>query len=87
MSYEGFTDDQKTVDAVIRNIETIGEAAKHIPDSIWDEYPDIPWREMAGMRDKVIHGYFDVVYTIVWETAVHDLPSIKPEIREILDKE
>lgn len=86
MSYEDFIDDQKTVDAVIRNIEIIGEATKHIPDTVRNKYL-LPWRQMAGMRDKIIHGYFDVVYSIVWETAIHDLPLVKPKIREILDKE
>lgn len=87
LSYEEFAGDQKTVDAVLRNIEIVGEATKHIPDHMRNEYPDVPWRKMAGMRDKVIHGYFNVIYTIVWETATHDLPSVKSKIREILDKE
>ncbi|MGD2248276.1 MAG: DUF86 domain-containing protein [Candidatus Methanofastidiosia archaeon] len=86
MSYEDFLDDQKTVDAVIRNIEIIGEATKHVPDAIRKKY-SLPWRQMAGMRDKVIHGYFDVIYSIVWETAVNDLPEVKPQIKEILEKE
>ena len=87
MSYEDFISDQKTVDAVIRNIEIIGEATKHVPGTVRDTYSELPWSQMAGMRDKVIHGYFDVIYSIVWETAIHDLPLVKPRIREILDKE
>ena len=87
LSYEEFAHDQKTVDAVLRNIEIVGEATKHIPDDIRNKYPDVPWRKMAGMRDKVMHSYFDVIYTIVWETATHDLPSVKSGIREVLDKE
>ncbi len=68
MSYEDFVDSQKTVDAVMRNIEIIGEAANHVPAIVRKKYPDLPWSQMAGMRDKVIHGYFDVIYNIVWET-------------------
>ncbi len=87
MSYEDFVNSQKTVDAVIRNIEIIGEATKHVPNTVRKKYPDLPWTQMAGMRDKVIHGYFDVMYSTVWETVVHDLPLVKPKIREILDRE
>jgi uncharacterized protein with HEPN domain len=86
MSYEDFVNDQKTADAVIRNIEIIGEAAKYVPDTIKNKY-QLPWHQMAGMRDKIIHDYFDVVYSIVWETVIHDLPLVKPQIREILDLE
>ncbi len=86
MTYEDFMDDQKTVDAVARNIEIIGEATKNVPEDIRETYPDLPWREMAGMRDKMIHGYFEIMHGILWETIKHDLPLIKPKIREMLDK-
>jgi uncharacterized protein with HEPN domain len=55
MTYEQFVRDKKTINAVLRSIEVIGEAAKNVPESIRAQYPDIPWKEMAGMRDKVIH--------------------------------
>ncbi len=86
MTYEDFMDDQKTVDAVARNIEIIGEATKNVPEDIRETYPDLPWREMAGMRDKMIHGYFEILHGILWETIKHDLSLIKPGIREMLDK-
>ena len=60
MSYEEFVKDTKTVYAVIRAIEIIGEAVKNIPEDVRNKYPEIPWRAMAGMRDKVIHAYFGV---------------------------
>ncbi|TET89646.1 MAG: DUF86 domain-containing protein [Methanomassiliicoccales archaeon] len=86
MTYEDFAGDQKTVDAVVRNIEIIGEATKNIPEEIRSMHPDLPWREMAGMRDKMIHGYFEIVHGILWETIKHDLSLIKPGIKGILDK-
>ena len=85
LDYSDFSNDQKTVDAVIRNLEIIGEATKNIPEEIRDKYPNLPWKEMSGMRDKLIHGYFDVIYSIIWETIQNDLPLIKSEIMKILD--
>ena len=86
LDYSDFSNDQKTVDAVIRNLEIIGEATKNIPEEIRHQYPNLPWREMSRMRDKLIHGYFDVIYSIIWETIQNDLPLIKSEIMKILDK-
>ena len=60
MSYDEFIHDEKTIDAVIRNLEIIGEAAKNIPEDAKNKYPEIPWKEIAGMRDKLIHAYFGV---------------------------
>lgn len=67
MTYEQFAVDKKTLNAVLRSIEVIGEAVKHVPEEIRQRYPDIPWKEMAGMRDKVIHFYFGVDTRIVME--------------------
>ena len=83
-SYEGFAQDTKTVYAVIRALEIIGEAVKNIPDEIRREYPDIPWRSMAGMRDKVIHEYFGVRLERVWETVKRDIPRLKPQFERML---
>lgn len=58
LTYEAFVKDKKTVDAVVRNFEIIGEASKNIPEKVRMEYPSVPWRDMAGMRDRLIHGYF-----------------------------
>jgi len=83
MSFEQFRADDKTTSAVIRKFEIIGEAAKHIPEKILKQYPDIPWKEMAGMRDKLIHFYFGVDYRLVWVTIKERLPQVKPEIQKI----
>jgi len=84
MSYDEFIKDGKTRDAVIRNLEIVGEAVKNIPDDIKENYPDIPWKAIAGMRDKLIHSYFGVSISIVWETIKNDLPSLKRQIECML---
>ena len=81
LNYNEFTSDQKTVDAVLRNFEVIGEAAKHIPDEIYREYSEVPWSEMAGMRDKLIHGYASVELRIVWMTVQEEIPRLLPQIK------
>jgi len=84
MNFEEFSKDDKTVFAVVRGLEIIGEATKQIPSSVRDTHPEIPWREMAGMRDKLTHGYFGVNLTVVWKTATEDLPTLEPVIRRLL---
>jgi uncharacterized protein with HEPN domain len=85
MGFEEFIRDRKTNFAVVRSLEIMGEAAKNIPDSVREKYPDIPWKDMAGMRDKMIHHYFGVDYNVVWKTISEDIPLIKPIIQEILN--
>jgi uncharacterized protein with HEPN domain len=70
--------------AVIRAIEIIGEAVKNIPDDVRKTYPEIPWRGMAGMRNKVIHEYFRVDLKVVWETIQERIPEVKPLFEKML---
>ncbi len=85
LSFEEFSQNTMIVDAVIRNFEIIGEATKHIPEEIRKSYPEIPWKEMAGMRDKMIHEYFGVDLEIVWKTIKIRLPQILPLLEQIYD--
>jgi uncharacterized protein with HEPN domain len=78
MSYEMFAADKKTVNAVIRCLEVLGEAAKHIPTSFRKKHPDIPWTKMTGMRDVLIHDYMGVDLKTVWKVAQERLPELKP---------
>ena len=79
-----FKRDYKSVDAVIRNFEIIGEASKNLPLKIKKKYPDVPWDEMYSLRNKVSHEYFGVDYEIIWDVATNYLPENKLQIDEIL---
>ena len=86
MSYNKFTADRKTVDAVVRNLIIIGEAAVHIPDEVCQSHRNIPWQEMRAMRNFVVHEYFGVSDNILWDTIQIDLPPLEPLLREMRDK-
>jgi len=84
VEYDDFVKDRKTVYAVTRAIEIIGEAVKKIPDTVKNRYPKVPWKRMAGMRDKLIHEYFGVDLRRVWNTVKKDIPNLKPLFEKIL---
>jgi len=83
VSYSQFETDFRINFAVVRALEIIGEAAKRLPDDLRQQYPDIPWKGMAGMRDRIIYGYDNVDLEIVWDVVKRDIPQIKPKIQKI----
>ena len=80
LSFDDFKKDRRTVDAVVRNLEIIGEAVSNIPEEIKRENPHVPWGEIIGMRNKIIHEYFGVDVEILWKTAKEDIPELKKGI-------
>jgi len=84
MIFKSFVEDKKTVNAIIRSLEVLGEAAKKLPEEIRKKYPDVPWKRMAGMRDKLIHEYSGVDLEIIWKTIKEDIPSLEHSIKKML---
>jgi len=84
LTFIGFKKDYKTVDAVIRNFEVIGEASKNLPMAIKEKYPDVPWEEMYLLRNRISHEYFGIDYEIIWDVATNYLPENKHQIDDIL---
>lgn len=84
ISFDNFIKDDKTKDAVERNFEIIGEAVKNLPEDYRNNYPHIPFKQIAGMRDKLIHDYFGVDYEIIWKTIKDKLPQFKFEIEKLI---
>lgn len=82
--FEKFQKDQKTIYAVVRAIEIIGEAIKNIPASVKKSHKDIPWRDAAAMRNKLVHEYFGVNIKVVWRTVKEDIPKLKEKITKLL---
>ncbi len=85
MDFDLFVEDDKTTSAVVGKLAIIGEAAKNVPETIRQKYPQVPWRNMAGMRDRIIHAYFAVDYVVVWDTLKVDIPQLQPIIQQILE--
>ncbi|MFA5343632.1 MAG: DUF86 domain-containing protein [Kiritimatiellia bacterium] len=83
-AYEDFEKDEKTIFAVIRALEVMGEAAKKIPAGVRNQYKQVPWKQMAGMRDKLIHEYFGVNIRVIWKTVKEDIPLVKPIIEQMV---
>ncbi|QQS37367.1 MAG: DUF86 domain-containing protein [Ignavibacteriales bacterium] len=85
MDFNSFMNDQKTIDAVVRNFEIIGEAAKNLPENLVAMYPEVPWKEMYYMRNKISHEYFGIDYEMIWDIAVNHLPTNKTQIEDIIE--
>jgi uncharacterized protein with HEPN domain len=84
LDFDAFQRDEKTIDAVIRNFIVIGEAARNIPEKVTEEYPAVPWRLMADMRNFAVHEYWGVELRTIWETIQKDLPPLAEALDEIL---
>ncbi|MCS7164082.1 MAG: DUF86 domain-containing protein [Thermodesulfovibrio sp.] len=82
LSYDEFIIDEKTKDAVVRNLEIIGEAARQIPDNIKTAISEIEWSKIIGLRNRIIHGYFAIEYEIIWQIVKKELPLLKAEIQK-----
>jgi len=84
MTFEEFANDKRTILSVTKCIEIVGEATKQIPDSIREKYPEVPWRDMAGIRDRLVHGYFKVNLETVWMTVTSEFPELRPMMENVL---
>ena len=85
--FDAFRQDRKTVDAVVRNLEVIGEAARLVPKEVRQRFADVPWENIVGMRSVLIHEYFGVDFDILWATVQTDLPTLTTRLKSILDTE
>ena len=85
MSFDNFTNDNKTIDAVVRNFEIIGEAANRVPDNFKSDHPEIEWRRMTGLRNRIIHEYFGINYATVWKIKEENIPELADFIQKAID--
>ncbi len=85
--FDMFLQDRKTQDAILRNIEIIGEAVKKLSDNLKSKYESVEWNEIAKTRDKLIHAYFGVDLDVVWDIINQDIPELRIQIKEIIEKE
>ncbi|RME23459.1 MAG: DUF86 domain-containing protein [Deltaproteobacteria bacterium] len=83
LSYDGFIADEKTIDAVVRNLEIIGEASNRLPESFQAQHPEIEWRRIVGLRNRIVHAYFGLDLEIIWEILQNELPVLKTKISAI----
>ena len=85
MSFKEFKKDKKTINAVVRSIEVMGEATKNIPKALRNKHKEVPWKKIVGMRDKLIHEYFGIDVEILWKTVTEDIPPLKKFIQNLLE--
>ena len=85
MNQSDFLADSRTYDAVLRNLELIGEAATHIPDAIREAHPQIPWRTIIGARNRIIHGYLGIDSDLIWNIVQEDIPALLPALKQIVE--
>lgn len=85
-SFEDFCGNKLVQDGVVRNLEIIGEAIKHVPEEIRNKYPDLEWKKIAGLRDILIHAYFGIDHDIVWDVVTNKIPELKEQVLRILSK-
>ena len=86
MSYANWVKDRKTIDAVVRNLQIIGEATNHVPEDVRSRYSDVPWAQLRGMRNILIHEYFGVDTDILWRAVTEDVPRLRKQIQKIIDE-
>ena len=87
MNFDDFKNDRKTIDAVVRNLEIIGEAARNISDEIKNKYQNVDWKGMIGLRNRIAHRYFGINLTIIWEILKQELPPLKEKMKQIKELE
>ncbi len=85
LEFSDFSKDRKTIDAVVRNFEIIGEASKYIPDHIKGKYTDVDWIGIVGLRNRIVHEYFGISIEIVWNIVKQELPKLKKQMKQILE--
>ncbi len=83
MSFEAFAEDEKTIDAVVRNMEIIGEAANRLPDDFREQHSDIEWYKIVGLRNRIVHEYFGIDLQIIWQILERDLPALQVSLGRI----
>jgi uncharacterized protein with HEPN domain len=87
VSFAQFVGDRKTAKAIIRSVEVIGEAASAVSNELRQSHTDIPWKQIVGMRNRLIHAYFDIDYRTVWQTVKENLPPLIAKLKEIVDRD
>ncbi len=86
MGFDDFKNDRKTIDAVVRNFEIIGEASRFIPNEIKEKYENADWKGIVGLRNRIAHEYFDISLSIVWHIVMKELPTLEDQMKEILEQ-